>query len=185
MYSPKYLVDTNVILSRMSHGIYDELAFPVHWENFDKLVNEGTIISTIKVNEEIINLVNEQRVENEILTWVNDHPHIFKLPPDEQYSITSKKIQHKFPGWYSRNRSKADFTLVVYAKAYNLILVTQETANFSQSKDKNFNIPTVCKKLGAYCRNGLEFTSKVDPTQTPFQCINFVELVRREKLNQK
>lgn len=185
MTSPKYLVDTNVILSRMSHRGYDELVFPVHWENFDKLVDEGTIISTTKVNEEIEDLVKEQKIDSEILTWVNDHSYIFKLPPDEQYTILSTSIQNKFPGWYSKNQKKADFTLVVYAKAYNLILVTQETANFSQSKDKKFNIPTVCKKLGAYCRNGLEFTSKVDPNQTQFQCIDFVELVRREKLNQK
>ena len=86
--------------------------------------------------------------------------------------------------WYHRNKSKADWTLVVYAKAYNLILVTQETPNFNQTKDKEYNIPTTCKKLGAYCRCGLEVTSDIDPSKTPFQCINFVELVRREELNQ-
>ena len=184
MPSSKYLVDTNVILSRTNYREYDEIVFPIYWENFDKLVNNGLIISTTKVNEEIEFLVEKGEVDEKILTWVKNHSKMFKLPSDEKYINETKNIKSKFPGWYHRNKSKADWTLVVYAKAYNLILVTQETPNFNQTKDKEYNIPTTCKKLGAYCRCGLEVTSDIDPSKTPFQCINFVELVRREELNQ-
>lgn len=185
MTPPKYLVDTNVILARTKHREYDELVFPIYWNNFDKLVEEGQIISTISVSKEIKNLVKKGEAEDNILTWINDYSQMFKLPVDEKYANETKKIKNELPGWYHRNRKKADWDLVVFAKAYNLILVTQETPNFSKKKQKEYKIPTACKKLGAYCRCGLEVTSDIDPAKTPFQCINFVELVRREKLNQQ
>ena len=145
MSSPKYLVDTNVILARTAYRDYDE-----------------------------------------ILTWLNNHSQMFKLPPDDRYTNESKIIKNKLQGWYRRNKSKADKDLVVFAKAYDLVLVTQETPNFTQKKSSKYKIPTACKELGAYCRCGfLEVTSDVNPTQTPFQCINFVELARREKFNQE
>ncbi len=185
MSSSKYLVDTNVILSRISYREYDELVFSIYWENFDKLVEEGKIISTISVKEEIERLIKKQEVDDKILTWINDYSYMFKLPPDEKYTKETKNIKNKLPEWYRRNKSKADWNVVVFAKAYNLILVTQETPNFTQKKQSKYKIPTACKKLGAYCRCGLEVTSDIDPAQVHFQCINFVELVRREKLNQE
>lgn len=183
MYSPKYLVDTNVILARANYRNYDEIVFPIYWKNFDKLVNNGIIISTTSVSKEIKDLVKRQEVDDQILTWANNNSHMFKFPMDEKYTDETKNIKNKLPGWYRRNRKKADWDLVVFAKAYNLILVTQETPNFTKKKQKEYKIPTACKKLGAYCRCGIEVTSNIDPTQTSFQCINFVELARREKLN--
>ena len=41
MSSPKYLVDTNIILARTIYRDYDETVFPLYWKNFDKLVNYG------------------------------------------------------------------------------------------------------------------------------------------------
>ena len=185
MHSPKYLVDTNVILARTSHRDYDEIVFPKYWKNFDRLVNDGIIISTTSVLDEIKDLVGRKEVGEEILSWVNDNSYMFKLPIDDKYTKETKNIKRELPGWYERNRTKADWNLVVYAKAYNLILVTQETPNFDVKKPKSYKIPMACKKLGAYCRCGLEVTSSIDPSQTSFQCINFVELARREKLGEE
>lgn len=184
MSSPKYLVDTNIILARTIYRDYDETVFPLYWKNFDKLVNYGIIISTPSVKKEIEDLVKKQEVCNEILTWVNNHSQMFRFPRDDRYTNETKNIKNKFPGWYNKNKSKADRDLVVFAKAYNLILVTQETPNFTQKNQNKYKIPTVCKELGAYCRCGLAVTSNINPCQTPFQCINFVELARRENLNQ-
>ena len=185
MCSPKYLVDTNVILARTIHRDYDELVFPTYWKNFDKLVKEGIIISTTSVSKELKDLVERQVVSNKILTWIEDNSFMFKLPSDDKYTNETKNIKRELPGWYERNRTYADWELVVYAKAYNLILVTQERPNFNKKKPKDYKIPTACKKLGAYCRCGIEVTSDIDPNQTPFQCINFVELARREKFDQE
>ena len=185
MSSPKYLVDANVILSRTNHREYDESLFPIYWGNFDKLVDEGTIISLLSVKNEIENVVGRQEVNDEILNWVEDHSQMFKLPPDERYTNETIYVKHKLQGWYRKNQRKCDTDLVVFAKAYNLTLVTQETPNFNATKQGQYKMPTACKELGAYCRCGLlEVTYDVGPIQAPFHCINFVELVRREKLNQ-
>lgn len=186
MITPKYLVDTNVILARTLYRDYDEIVFPTYWKNFDKLVNDGVIISTTSVSKEIENVVKKGESDDNILKWIKDNSQMFKLPPDDRYTNESIIIKNKLQGWYRRNNSNADKDLVVFAKAYDLVLVTQETPNFTKKKQSAYKIPTACKKLGAYCRCGfLEVTPDVDPTQTPFQCINFVELVRREKLNQE
>lgn len=184
MLSPKYIVDANIILARTSHREYDEVVFPIYWENFDKLVEEGMIISLLSVKNEIERVVGRHEVDDKILTWVKDHSQMFMLPPDNRYANEKVNIKNKLQGWYRTNEKKVDSEIVVFAKAYNLILVTQETPNFTAKKQSQYKIPTACKKLGAYCRCGLEVTHDVDPTQTPFQCINFVELARREKLNQ-
>ena len=189
MHSPKYIVDTNVILARVKHREYDETVFPIHWKNFDKLVDEGIIISITTVEKEIEDLVEKNKYNEEILTWVKNHSQMFKLPKDNKYMEETKNIKNELPGYfeYYDKKSFADAYLVVYAKAYNLILVTQELPNKKEpkaNKFKNLKIPTACKKLGGYYRCGLaEVTSNIDPNQTSFQCINFVELARREKLN--
>ena len=184
MYSPRYLVDTNVILARTNYRDYDEIVFPIYWKNFDKLVRDGVIISTISVKKEIKDLVKRHEVDDKILTWIKDNAYMFKLPLDDKYIDETKKVRDKLPGWYQKNERKVDKDLVVFAKTYNLILVTQESPNFNAKKPRSYKIPKACKELGAYCRCGIEVTSNIDPTQTPFQCINFVELARREKLNQ-
>ena len=68
MHSPKYVVDTNVILARNTHREYDETVFPIHWKNFDKLVDDGTIISIEPVKKEIEDLVEKNTYNKEILT---------------------------------------------------------------------------------------------------------------------
>ena len=188
MYSPKYVVDTNVILARNNHREYDETVFPVHWKNFDKLVDDGIIISIKTVEKEIKDLVEKNIYNEEILTWVKNHSQMFKLPKDNKYMEETKNIKNELPGYfeYYEKKSKADAHLVVYAKAYNLILVTQETPNKKEPKPtkfKNLKIPTACNKLGGYYRCGLDVTSDINPNQTSFQCINFVELAKREKLD--
>lgn len=191
MHSPKYVVDTNVILARNTHREYDETVFPIHWKNFDKLVDDGTIISIEPVKKEIEDLVEKNTYNKEILTWVKNHSQMFKLPKDNKYMEETINIKNKLPGYfeYYEKQSKADAYLVVYAKAYNLILVTQEMPNTAEPKPNKFKklkIPTACKKLGGYYRCGLmEVTSDIDPNQTSFQCINFVEFAKREKLNQE
>ena len=190
MYSPKYVVDTNVILARTNHREYDETVFPIHRKNFDKLVDEGIIISIKTVENEIENLVEKNTYNEEILTWVKNHSQMFKLPEDNKYMEETINIKNKLPGYfeYYERKSNADAYLVVYAKAYNLILVTQEIPNTTDPKPNKFKklkIPTACKKLGGYYRCGLDVTSDIDPDQTSFQCINFVELARRENFGQE
>ena len=179
MNPPKYIIDTNILIRRSEHDIYDENSFPIHWQNFDNLVNDGTIISTPSVHSEI-SVIND-----DIADWCEDHKDMFKPPPDDKYRGELNIIKNQMSEWYnskSENALWADRDLVIYAKAYNLILVTQEVWNLS-TIEKNYKIPTVCLKLGAYCRNGVECTNNINISTAPFQCIDFTELVKRKNLH--
>ena len=179
MKPPKYLVDTNVILRRSKHEDYDETLFFQYWKNFDKLVSKGIIISTPSVFKEI------EALDKEMYDWAKKHDYMFQSPPDDEFRKESNIIKNILKGWYYRKKEGvlwADRDLVIHAKAYNMVLVTQETPNLKQKKPKKYKIPMVCLKLGAYCRCGKEYTDNVDANNAPFQCINFSELVRREKL---
>jgi hypothetical protein len=48
----KYIVDASVIIRRSPQDTYEFDSFPVHWNNFDKLINKGNIISTPIVKED-------------------------------------------------------------------------------------------------------------------------------------
>ncbi|MDR3062761.1 MAG: DUF4411 family protein [Methanobrevibacter sp.] len=171
----KYIVDTNILIRRAEHEIYDEKSFPSHWLNFDKLVDKGTIISTPSVYDEI---------KDDIVNWCNNHKKMFIPPNDNKYREELNFIKNELKDWYfSKDESDlwADRDLVIYAKAYNLVLVTQEGLNLNANQ-KKYKIPSACVHLGAYCRNGKECTSEINPDTAPFQCIDFTELVKREKL---
>ncbi|KZX10166.1 DUF4411 family protein [Methanobrevibacter curvatus] len=50
-----YVIDSSVIIRRTKHDMYEYDSFPIHWDNFDRMINEGKIISPIIVKDEIVN----------------------------------------------------------------------------------------------------------------------------------
>lgn len=174
----KYIIDTNILIRRSEYDLYSESSFPIHWQNFDNLVNEGVIIATPSVYKEI------EIIEDNITNWCDNHKKMFKPPHDDKYREELNLIRNDQNEWYfSKGESSlwADRDLIIHAKAYNLVLVTQEVWNLNANK-KNYKIPSVCVELGAYCRNGKECTDNIDPNTAPFHCIDFAELVKRENL---
>jgi hypothetical protein len=103
---------------------------------------------------------------------------------NKKISDAGEEIEELFTDWYHFQDDNpnpwADNELVAYAKAYGIILVTQESYN-PTAYEKNYKIVTVCEKLGAYC-NTKYYHSKESNLNTSFQCIDFVELSKREKL---
>lgn len=178
MENAKYLMDTSVLNRRKPKDTYDEAAFPIHWKNFDNLVEQGIVVSIIEVKVEL-----ERKVEI-FEDWVNDHEDIFK-PLDNNSVILMKKINSKYSKLYESNNKKnsiADIPLVAFAKTHNLVLVTQESYNYTDNiKEENYSIPTLCELEGARC---IVDNCKTDYTGVDydFECIDFVELVKRERL---
>jgi hypothetical protein len=178
-----YLVDTNILVRRDNHELYEESLFPIYWENFDKLVDNGNIISKPAVYKEIKGLFPpKDKVKHFLHKWCVNHKNMF-IGHDQKYSDETNFIRKEVKGWYEyhSNRGSADLELVIHAKAHNLVLVTLEGWGF-ESKQKDSKIPNICERLGAYCRTGNYCTESIDPNVAPFQCIDFVELVRRENL---
>jgi hypothetical protein len=104
--------------------------------------------------------------------------------PNKAIGKELSALDEKFPKWYhsqdESGKNWADPHLISYAKVYNSTLVTQEKWHHN-SEEQNYDIPTVCEKLGAYCHIGKDFTKNID-SNTPFQCIDFFELIKRESL---
>lgn len=179
MENAKYVVDSSMLLRRRPRDRYDEVSFPTHWRNFDKLVEQGIAVSILEVKEELID-----RGYDDYKVWVENHLDIFK-PLDVNSVSLMNHINSNYPDLYEENNKKksiADIPLVAFAKTHNLVLVTQESYNYdSNTKEKNYRIPTLCELEGAKCvvENCKTDYSNVD---YDFECIDFVELVKRERL---
>ena len=55
MNNTKYLIDTNIFVRFQSGQQYDQSCFPVHFENFIKLLEDGNAISIDKVKNKMNN----------------------------------------------------------------------------------------------------------------------------------
>ena len=82
---PKYVVDTSMLLRRNNKGVYDEAAFPVQWRNFDRLIEQGKIISIDLVEIELTRYNHEEYNE-----WIDNYKYVFKKLDNK--SLKSLKI---------------------------------------------------------------------------------------------
>jgi len=164
-------------MRRLKGEIYEYNSFPTHWENFDKLIKEGIIVSCPPVKKEL--LFNS----NEFKGWCEENKKMF-IPLTPIVTEEMDKLDEEYPLWFNSEKNTevpwADSSLVAYAKAYKCALVTQEHMNL-EAEEQNYKIPTICEKLGAFCSIG-KMKTKNNPSNTTFQCIDFIELVKREKL---
>jgi hypothetical protein len=104
--------------------MYEFDSFPIHWNNFDKLIDKGNIISTPIVKEEILFKYDDLK------NWCNKNDKMFK-PLNNSTAQELSNLDEKFPIWYhskdESGKNWADPHLIAYAKAYDSILVTQES----------------------------------------------------------
>lgn len=176
----KYIIDSSAILAGAEYGFYEKEYFTTYWTNFDKKIQEGIIGSTERVYNELI------AKDDNISNWAERNKKIFQIPSQDVLNVVSK-LHTRFPRWYKRNKKKknwADSQIISFAKYHDIVVVTQEPWNWDSTKEKNYKIPTICSKIGAYCH----IRDKADPEiegHNGFQCIDFLELIKREKLHIK
>lgn len=158
----KYVIDTCSFLEGSLGRNYEKEYFPIHWMNFDLKVDDGVIVSTSLVYKEL------QEQDDYIFNWADQRKHIFK-PPLQNVQKELRNLFGKFQRWTIHNNRKkttwADPELIAYAKAKNVVLVTQEAFN-NPSKEENYGIPRICLDFGV-------------------ECINFLELIKREELHKE
>jgi len=175
----KYIVDSSAVLSFSKYDRYEKEYFTPLWNSFDKKVQEGTIAATDKVYGELI------FKDDDIKVWAESNKNIFEIPSPEVNRV-SNILKNKFPKWYEYqiNRPKsADMELICFAKYHEKVLVTQEGWNFTNKREKEFKIPTICSKIGAYCHIGKVKDDK-SKISNGFQCIDLLELIKRENLHE-
>lgn len=139
----KYVIDTNAL--RTFFRYYYRLVTPELYENLDRMIKNGDLISVKEVYNE---MERQHQKDSEILKELKSIKHIFLEPTnDEEIKI----IQDIYKNINFRNNIKeknilngnpvADAFLVAKAKIENAILITSE--KFSPNAAK---IPNMCEK---------------------------------------
>ena len=157
----EYVIDTCSLLEGSKGRNYEKEFFPVHWKNFDFKVDEGIIVSSSLVYQELL------AQDDDIFNWAKNRKHIF-IPPVDEVQDELINLYKMFPDWASHNSRKkstwADPEIIALSKAYNLILVTQETLG-NPKKEEKYKIPRICQDFEV-------------------ECINFLELIKLENLHE-
>ncbi len=141
----KYVLDTNIFIE--ANNRYYGIDFcPAFW---DWISSNDEVCSIDKVKYELF------AREDTVSSWVREHEDLFKIIDNnvEQslQDVSSWVISQNYIGSAIRDFFlKADYFLIAYAHANNLILITHEKMENTLNKIK---IPNVCQAFNVQCMN--------------------------------
>lgn len=174
----KYLIDTNIFVRFQSGQQYDQLCFPIHFNNFLKLLENGSAISIDKVKDEL----NDE-------FFCVEYKDIFKesitSEISETYNFLRKKQPEFFNNYALESPNDADPYLITFAYHYDLCIVTQDEFQSTANRNltiKKFNLPTICEALGGICIDNKDKKENMNQHDSGFGCICLTELIRKENL---
>lgn len=147
----KYSFDTNVFIDIKYW--YPKDVFIVVWKELTNLVQQGVILATYTVKEEI------DRQRDELFQYINQFPNLFVEPTPREQEIVRQLVNHERLDKWGKGDSEhiADSYVVALAAAHNLTVVTHENYELRNK------VPTACEILG-------------------IEYINFQEVLRREEI---
>lgn len=147
-----FVLDSNSISQLFS--AFSQRNFSPLWANFDRLVQDGQVVSVSTVRAEIIALA---RVADAVLHLENLNPQIFAAPtpPEEQLvrqMTAAPDLSAAANRWISKaSKGQVDADPYLVAKARTstvpVTLVTEE----SQDPNKNDRLPAVCRHFALDC----------------------------------
>ena len=126
--SKKYVIDACALINASKNYNMTKKAFSHIWQAFNELVENGQLISSSEIFEEL--------KDDDIVKWAKEHKDVF-LP-------LSKEVQLKTPQIIkiqTKGSSNGDPFLIATAILEDGIIVTDEG-------NKNNGIPMVCESLG-------------------------------------
>jgi len=160
-----YCIDTSSLIEMKERYPMDVNTFKPLWVNMEKLIKDDRLIAPLEVRKEI------EKGDDELKKWVKNKKKLF-VRPDKKQLEKAKEILKNYPFLADSGKPdlvKADPWLITLAIERNneeqdkldfssneFIVVTEE------SKTNPNKIPAVCRNYG-------------------IECINLIELFRREK----
>ncbi len=147
MGSPLDVFDTNSL--RVFGNYYPE-SFPTFWEDVEKLVTAGLVLSVREVAKEL----EFQSVSEHLDSWADGHAGIFAPPSEGEMVFVAEifKVRQfqQLIGEKQRLRGYpvADPFIVARAKAIDGVVVTEESHKPTAAK-----IPNVCEHFGVKWTN--------------------------------
>jgi len=148
MSNPKYVFDTNIFINLKNKYPSDISVFVPLWEKIETLFDNGIIISSDEVIEEI------QKGNDDLESWAKAHDNSF-YPSDESIQIIVKEILQKFGALVTKPKkpNSADPFIIALAKQNSCVVVTEE----GHGTEINPTIPYVCNCYGIKCIKLMDF----------------------------
>lgn len=147
-----YCIDTSSLISAWSER-YPTKNFPGLWKQFEKLIDDGRLVSPDEVRYEII------KKSEGLDVWVKQHRNMF-VAVDTDMQLTVRNILAEFP-LLTKNlpgRNSADPFVITLARMKNYTVVTEEGLG-SINRPR---IPFVCEHYKIKCINILGLIKQED-----------------------
>ena len=148
-----YVIDSCALINAAQNYNMTKKSFVHIWEAIDTLIQNGELISSSEV-------IDELRDDN-LKKWVKEHKECF-MPLTKEIQNKTTEVLTQFPTMIkirSSGNSNADPFLVATAAVREGIIVTDEKMGDNNSKD--YKIPNVCKALGIPCMNLHTFLDQI------------------------
>ena len=148
-----YVFDSNSFITLFTYYYLER--FPTLWENFDKLVIDGRIVSVREVKLEL------QQKDNRLSEWVKQHDYVFEIPSIEEMNFVKEIFTHRHFQSIIRKKEQlngkpvADPFVIARAKIGKMSVVTEE-----KYKPDSSRIPNICKAFNIPCFNLESFMEK-------------------------
>lgn len=140
---PKYVIDTSSLVQLRRNYPLD--LFPVVWKAMDRLADDGVLISSVEVLDE---LAASEVKGDDVLKWAYLHENIF-MPLDGFVQQKVIEILESFETLIDikKKKSSADPFVIATAILQSCTVVTEEqpTKN-SATNGQKVKIPDVCKR---------------------------------------
>jgi predicted nucleic acid-binding protein len=153
MNEPKYVFDTNVFINLKNKYPSDIKVFNELWGKIEKLLENGIIISSDEVIDEI------KKGNDELEDWTKAHKNSF-YHSDEALLIIVREKKQKYAALVTKPKKSngADPFVIALAKQKDCCIVTEETGG----TEINPNIPYICNQFGIRCIKLIDFLREND-----------------------
>lgn len=181
-----YSIDTNVFIDIWSPpegNIYSKERMPELWELIVRLVEEGKIVATKEVYDEL-----ERHAVPELYDWLQEHKDmfIFDMPQVQHAQMIINEFYSIYKDGYKPEvNNGADPFVVALAMTHNAVVITQERPQDPHiPAEVNVpRIPTVCDNYGIKCVNIEKFIQREGFRVAMVEAV--AEKVTAEKTNDK
>lgn len=134
-----YVIDACALIDAAHNYNMEKKAFSYIWHAFDTLVENGTLISSSEIMDELR--------DDDLKTWAKKHKSCF-VPLSLEVQEKTREILQNYPNLIkiqSTANSNADPFLIATAVLNNGTVVTNERPGDIRNKD--YRIPNVCQAL--------------------------------------
>ena len=149
--SPRYCIDTNVILSFLK-GTDDEHygadVFAPQWAAFEHLMSSGVIIAPRQVERELAGLNKTVPGMN---LWLRRWSHLFHDVDTDEQLLSAKRIVCQYPIYGETVNFLGDLEVMTLAQAQGLTVISLEGRSSGPTSRRRPKIPNVCQEFGIDC----------------------------------